>query len=268
MKLDAESGQIREAQTEESHEETQEPPVRQVVEVVDDDRIPDEMETIKKDAQEIEETAEAIAEEVKEELDKKQARDEEPVSMEQGDEDTVVSESKGGVESLFTQSTSPVTPEITVVGKKDKSLGVWIGAVLGVALAIGLSLIFFVRGPSSLPFLAAKPTPTPTQAPKPTPTTAPAVTRSDITVQVVNGGGTPGAASKMKKFLEDKGYKVAGTSNADEYTFTETEVDVKSGKDAVATLLKDDLKSDYTVASTTGTVEESASYDAKVIVGK
>jgi len=89
-----------------------------------------------------------------------------------------------------------------------------------------------------------------------------------VKVSVINGGGTPGAGSKMKTFLEEKGYTVVSVGNAEEYTYTDTEILVKSGKDEFATLLADDLKADYVLGTSSATVEESADYDAQVIVGK
>jgi hypothetical protein len=94
--------------------------------------------------------------------------------------------------------------------------------------------------------------PTPTLAPTPTVATP---NRADITIEVLNGGGVPGAAGKMKTFLEDKGYKVGSTANADAYTFDETEIDVKPGKEAYLKLLQADLASDYTVGTSTATLD-------------
>lgn len=269
LKLDSESGQIEEAEALEA-EESKSPSVRQVVEVVEEGPVPEALETIKKDAEEIEEAVEEIEEEVSEELEQKKEAEEEAsdtvqvphVSREQ------VEESKKGVESLFMKTESSISPEITVVGKRGPSLGVWVGAMLGVALAIGVSLILLVRGPSTLPFLAAKPTPTPTSAPEPTPTLAATVSKSDIKVSVLNGGGTPGAGSKMKALLEEKGYTVVTVGNAEDYSYEQTEILVKSGKSDYQKLLSEDLKADYTLGTSSATVDEDADYDAQVIVGK
>ncbi len=266
LKLD-DSGQIKEAEPKEVIEEPTEPPVRQVVEVVEEEAVvPEAIETIKKDAEEIEDAVEEIEAKV-EEHNEVHHHDsdvvETPVMSESHQE-----ESKSNVESLFVKSEPGVTPEITVVGKRGPSLGVWVGAMLGVALAIGVSLILLVRGPSTLPFLAAKPTPTPTPTVEPTPTPASEVNKSDIKVSVLNGGGTPGAGSKMKTFLEDKGYTVVSVANAKEYTYTETEILVKSGKEAYGKLLNEDLKADYTLGTSSASVEEDAAYDVQVIVGK
>lgn len=255
LKLDAMSGQVQESE--------HEPSVRQVVEVIDDGAVPEAIETIKKDAEEIEEAVEAIEEEVKEAQVSSDAVDTTPSMNEE-----IAGDSKNSVESIFVKSNTGVNPEITVVGKRGPSLGVWVGAMLGVALAIGVSLIFLVRGPSTLPFLAAKPTPTPASTAEPTLSPAAEITKSDIKVRVINGGGTPGAGSKMKTFLEGKGYTVASVANASTYTYTQTEISVKSGKTEYAKLLTDDLKADYSLGTASAVVAESASYDAEVIVGK
>lgn len=278
LHLDTASGQIKEAETstdispEADLKDSASSPARQVVEVVSDEQLPEAIETIKEEAEEIEKAAETIGEKI----DEIQTPEAVPTTVVEVPargmhEDVAEDTTKGSVESLFAKATSPtpsVAPEITVVGKRGTPVGVWVGAMLGIVLAIGVSLILLVRGPSHLSFLSPKPTPTPTQAPTPIPTIASVVNRKDVKVSVLNGGGVAGAGTKMKVFLENKGYTVTSVGNADAYTFDQTEVHVKSGSDAIASLLKDDLKSDYTVASSTGTVDTSAAYDAQVIVGK
>lgn len=265
LKLD-ETGQIQDVAVVEPVVEEKEPPIRQVVEVVEEEgTVPDAIETIKKDAEEIAEAVVEIEEEVKEEMAAPQNENvSAPIMHEE-----VAQAPKGGVESLFVKSEPGINPEITVVGKKGTPLGVWVGAMLGVALAIGVSLILLVRGPSTLSFVSpAKPTPTPMPTTAPTPTAA-AVNKSDIKVRVVNGGGTPGAGSKIKTFLEDKGYTVVSVGNAEEYTFTQTEITAKEDKAAYSTLLADDLKAEYSLGtSSSSTIDADAAYDVQVIVGK
>jgi len=270
LKLDPASGQIKgDAASEEVVTKEKEPTVRQVVEVVEEGNVPEALDTIKKDVVEIEDAVDVIEEEVKKTEDTRDDVEALPKAPTMNEE--VVEESKANVESIFTKSESGINPginpEITVVGKKSAPLGVWIGAMLGVALAIGASLILLVRGPATLPFFAAKPTPTPTETPVPTPSPI-TVSKSDIKVAVVNGGGTPGAGSKMKTFLEEKGYIVVNVGNAKEYTYTQTEVLVKNGKEEYAKLLIDDLKVDYALGTSSAVVEAGAAYDAQVIVGK
>lgn len=247
-----ESGEIQPSS--ESVVEEKTPPVRQVVEVVQENDVPDAIETIKKDAEEIEEAVSTIEEKVSEEV--------KPI-----DEGVRYEATKGNVESLFVKSQTGVSPEITVVGKKTTPLGVWVGAMLGVALAVGLSLVLLVKGPPITSFIGAKPTssPTPTMVPTPSPVLA---IRTDIKVNVLNGGGTPGAGGRMKAFLESKGYNVVSVGNTEEYTYEQTEILAKTGMSHVITLLTDDLKAEYTLGTSSASVEESADYDAQVIVGK
>lgn len=268
LRLDTDSGQITESDTKKETEDTDTPPIRQVVEVVEDDAIADSIDTIKKDVEEIEDAVETVEEELE---DLERLNEPSPPEEESPKDEGIMEpeDTKSSVESLFMKSTAPVTPDITVVGRKDRSLGVWIGAMLGIVLAIGVTLLFVVNGPPAfLSFGGAEPTPTPTEAPQPTPTPVSVLKREDIAISVLNGGGVPGAAGDMQDFLESKGYVVGSVGNADEYTYEETTILVKSGSDDVAELLREDLSQDYTIASETGTLDEDAEYEAQVIVGE
>lgn len=234
---------------------TSPPAARQVVEIVDDTAVPEAIKTIKNDAQEIEEAVESLEQAVEASLPEEHVQ-------------STKNEEVDGVESLFSGRTRGVNPEITVIGKKDKSLAIWVGAMIGIAVAVGLGLIFIVRGSSSLPSFGAKPTPTLAPTVIPTPTVDASISRKDISVRVLNGGGVAGAASLMKAFLEEKGYIVDSTGNTKEYTYTSTVVQVKAGKEAQKIMLTDDLKVDYTLEASTEAVASDAAYDAIVIVGK
>lgn len=248
-----------------TQEAVAEAPMRQVVEVIEEDRVPDALEIIKENAKEIEEEVEAIEDEVQSSVASPTVESEQERQAEVEEEQ----HSKDVVGSLFTKEPTGISPEITVVGKRDTSLGVWLGAMLGIALAVGVSLVVLVRGPQTFTsMIPAKPTPT--AVPTVLPTAAPVVTlnRKDIRVKVLNGGGVVGAGSKMKAFLEDKGYTVSDVANADSYTYETTEIKVKAGSEAMGKMLSDDLKADYSLGSTSGQLADSASYDAEVIVGK
>lgn len=170
-------------------------------------------------------------------------------------------EQKEEVEDLFEKETSQVPQEISVKIQPKRKLWVWVLVVLALASIVGIGMMF-VRGDSS----GTAPTPTPTPIPSPTP--APVLDRADLTVEVLNGGGAVGAAGKMRDFLKEKGYSVESVGNTDEYTYEETEILVKPDKEAYLSLLKEDLAADYLIGSTAATLEEDASYDARVIVGK
>lgn len=107
----------------------------------------------------------------------------------------------------------------------------------------------------------------------PTPAVAGATTgtssmKGDITIQVLNGGGVIGAGSKMKKFLEEKGYKVSEVSNADTFSYQKTEVHVKASKSSYQALLINDLKDSFSVATDTSALSSDIGFDARIIVGK
>lgn len=175
---------------------------------------------------------------------------------------------KETVAELFRRP-SPVMPEIAVHREKPKRNTLLLVGGIAILVALLFGGIVAVKG-KSLSFgniLFVAPTPTPTPAPTPTPTPEP-VNRADIKIQVWNGGGVPGAASKMKSFLEEKGYKVEDVSNADAYTYDKTEVQVKEGKESILKLLTEDLKDTYTLATNAATLSSDVSYDARVVVGK
>lgn len=229
--------------------------VTQVVEEVSDvDTKP--LEDIKQDAADIEQKVQELEENIETAT--------ESVPVESAKEE----EKKELVDELFQKETKEVAPEIAMykgVGG-GKSVFIWALIVIVIALLTGGGLFLAVRGKSSLPFLA-QPTPTPTPAPLPTPTPA-ELSRESLNVQVLNGGGVAGAGSKMKKFLEDKGYKVGDVGNADAYTYENTQVLVKPDKEAFLSLFENDLKNSYTVGTAAATLSSDSSFDAQVIVGK
>lgn len=232
--------------------------------------VPEEaLETIKESAEKIEEVVEEIQEKKEEE---KLDRDEEP----NGETVPVVlppeqkrANDKETLEELFTKESSPsVFPDITEHKSHSPApVFLWAIIIIAVALLTGGTLLVVVSGLPKLPTMFTKPTPTPSPAPTPTPTpTAPA--RGDIKIQILNGGGTPGSASKAKAFLEKKGYTIAETGNTDKYTYTKTELLVKPGKEAYLEFLQEDLKEDYTIGTASATLPADVAFDARVIVGK
>lgn len=227
------------------------------------------LDTIKEKATEIEEVVEEIQEKKEEE---KLSQDEEP----DGETTPVVlppEQKKANdietIEEIFTKEPSPsVFPDITEYKSTSPApVFLWAIIIIAVALLTGGTLLVVVSGLPKLPIMFTKPIPTPTPAPIPIPTPV-ASTRGDIKIQILNGGGTPGSASKAKAFLEKKGYTVAETGNTDKYTYTKTELLVKPGKEAYLEFLKSDLKADYTIGTASATLPADVAFDARVIVGK
>ena len=166
-----------------------------------------------------------------------------------------------------------------------------------VVIILGVVVFFGVRFVGSRAKKEVAPTPTPTlvqsvptetptppptggsPTPKSSPTTTPKPTanpvdpasgldRSDLSVEVKNGGGVAGAAGKVSDFLKNLGYKVVSVGNADNFDYQSVVVEVKSAKSSFLSLLKKDLSTSYTIGSTSADLSATSSADALVIVGK
>ncbi|MBI2430757.1 MAG: LytR C-terminal domain-containing protein [Candidatus Levybacteria bacterium] len=129
--------------------------------------------------------------------------------------------------------------------------------------------------PTDAPTPTEEVTPTPEESPTPTPKptaspidTATGLDRSELTVEVQNGSGQVGAASRASDFLKSLGYRVIATGNANNFEYENVTISVKSEVSKYLSLLKSDLSSQYTVGSTSATLSASSSADALVIVGK
>lgn len=220
------------------------PPVTQVVEVVEEDKESPEIATESVSASPVQEEME---EPIEESLSRKEK----------------VEELYHGVNE------SSVMPEISVHKNKPiVSIFVWAIVTIFVAILTG-GILFAIAKKTSPMKLFTKPTPTQTVTPTMTPTpTLAVIDKKSFEIKVLNGGGTPGAAGKMKTFLEDKGYTVSDTGNTDEYTYELTEIHGKTTmKDAILNL-KADLAGTYTLSTVAADLSASASSDVEVVVGK
>lgn len=187
--------------------------------------------------------------------------------------------------------TQPVEPLATYPARSSKKKNrllkiIVILIILGLIIFFGKSLIggkketakpaALTPTPTEFQFPTDTPQPsvstTPT-SPTPTPKASPidkatGLDRSSVSVEVLNGSGVIGAASKASDILKNLGYNVTSTGNADNFDFTDTEVHVKSTKSKFAGLVKSDLSSSYTVNVASADLDASASADIRVIVGK
>lgn len=232
------------------------PMVTQVVEVVEDDMVAlSEVPSEESDTMEANATS---AEESHPESQEGSVSSAETQAARVGTEEPA---RKSLVEELYTTRREPaVMPEISMhKGNGKKPILVWAIVTIIVAITTGGILFAVSKKGTHMPTLFARPTPTPTPA---------TVDKSTFDIKVLNGGGTPGAASKMKSFLEGKGYKVVSTGNTDSYTFDTTEIHGKpTMTDAIANL-KADLKDTYSLGTVAADLDASASADIEVIVGK
>lgn len=178
-------------------------------------------------------------------------------------------------------------------GKKGKSSMIRMIAIILIVLGLGAFAVNAFFNSNSVPVeeeIALTPTPTdfifPTDTPTPTPPPstpsatpklspvvspidkATGLSRSSLKVDVQNGSGQVGVASKMAEVLKSFGYTVGQIGNASSYDYLDVSILVKSTKSAYIPLLKKDLETTYTVASTSATLSASSSADAVVIIGK
>lgn len=174
------------------------------------------------------------------------------------------------VEEIFTKNDgikSNMAPENR---KSNSILLVWALIVIVAAITTGLGLLFFSgksnnqtqKAPSVVPTQEITTTPAPSAIP-----TVPSIAKEDINIEVLNGGGVAGAASKMKDFLVRLGYKVGDTGNASDYSYEKTEIHVKSGQENIADMLSSDLEDDYTLGSSSADLDADSEYDVRIIVG-
>ncbi len=96
--------------------------------------------------------------------------------------------------------------------------------------------------------LSAEPAPAPGTTPPPAeaPETVPA---ADVTVAVYNGSGTSGLAAATKTELEDEGFPVSTTGNADSRDYDATEIRFAAGDEALAATLAAAVPGAVTVQS-------------------
>ncbi len=136
-----------------------------------------------------------------------------------------------------------------------------------------LSFIFFVlltnyKLPTNLSSLVKKPVPTatPTVVPLPTVTPTPAFTKADLKIKVLNGSGVVGKAGDVRDILKSKGYTDVLTGNADNYDYTQSELQVKDNKQQATAMIEQDLKA-YESSFKVTTLSATNSADVVLIVG-
>lgn len=137
-----------------------------------------------------------------------------------------------------------------------------------------LAALYFIgasSGKNILQTIAPVSTPTPIVAVVPTslPTpTTPQLERSELTVAILNGSGTAGAAKGVSSTLDELGYNIGTIGNAAKFTYTGITIHVKQSKNSYLSLLEKDIRDANPNASISATVDDTITQDAEVIVGK
>ncbi len=143
-----------------------------------------------------------------------------------------------------------------------------------VIFIVTFALFYFIAASRSkdgvnLPFLT-KPTETPTPSPSPvppTPTPTVVVKREEVNVKVLNGTGVAGQAGGLKAALLKAGYVGVVTDNADKYDYTQSVLQIKSGKEYLESTILEDIK-DFITGPKVETLDSAETADVVVIIGK
>jgi len=94
--------------------------------------------------------------------------------------------------------------------------------------------------------------------------------REELRIEVLNGAGVAGTASRAKEFLVSLGYDQIEVGNADNFNYQETEIFVKDGDEDLFEFLSTDLSVQYQVKDEVLALEEDEveGLDALIIVGR
>jgi len=160
-----------------------------------------------------------------------------------------------------------------------------IGLVVAVLmLGIAGGVFFYTNIPSkktedtvksTIPKAAIKPSPdqeqinpTATSSATPSATSSANIDLSSYTITVLNGSGKAGEAGRLEKVLEDNGFNVTETGNADSSDYEKTEVLFKERVPDEAKLPLDKLLKSIYSLDIEKNLEENAETDIVIIIGK
>ncbi len=175
-----------------------------------------------------------------------------------------IHEEEKHLHDIHTETNLPNTPE------KKPGNPVWWIIIPGIFLLGALlgGIVFYQKGINKGEDLTATPTPSAldsTETASPTPAAQMDLTK--FQVNILNGSGIAGEASRAKDLLTAAGFKVSGTGNASSYSFTKTVIKAKSDVDsAFLTKLSETLGKSYSLDKAQ-TLSDSSSDDVQVVVG-
>ena len=105
--------------------------------------------------------------------------------------------------------------------------------------------------------------------PQNTPTPIPTISIDSLKIQVLNGSGVAGEATKVSTLLSQNKFKVINTGNALNYDYVKTEIQAKElVSTQIINLLVESLKNDYTSTVSATKLAASSEYDIIVTTGK
>lgn len=150
------------------------------------------------------------------------------------------------------------------VTKKSKRPVIFIAIVIIVLIAAGAFLL--TRNKSNKPPKVADVV---TQSPSPSTTPTPAIDKLSVKIQVLNGTGTPGQATKVAVSLKNAGYNLDNikTGNVTD-TVPATTIAAKSGFESTAADIMSVLNADFPdISVNTSPLDASSSFDIVVTTG-
>jgi hypothetical protein len=132
-------------------------------------------------------------------------------------------------------------------------------------IAFTVFLIFGMGGQKE----EVRPTPPPQviapTVPEPSPLPTPRV--SDFSIQVLNGAGIPGEASRAASLLTAAGFSKITTGNAEKFNFVETEIAAKANVSENFLRKIENLLSKTYVLAKTKSLSSSSAFDVVITIG-
>lgn len=161
----------------------------------------------------------------------------------------------------------PKTPEETASELDHKNSFLFIvGLVVFLVIIVGTGLFAaFLFTQSNKEVVTA-----PVETAQPSPSPEEELDRSVFVFEVLNGSGVSGAAAKAQEQLEDLGYTVIKTGNADRQNYTETKIYVSEELEGKADIFLEEIKLEYANATFSGilTSAKDSTASARIIIGK
>lgn len=163
----------------------------------------------------------------------------------------------------FSSRRGPVAMNTT---KNSNKMWLWI-VIIVLLIAVGVGAYFFMNREAEDSDSSSI---TPTSS---FPTDKPSPTEEDVDLEayeimVLNGSETAGEAGRLKTALEEAGFKVAGTGNADKTDYTETIVQAKSTvSKGYLDKLREELEGTYELTTNVEELDDDDENDVVVIIG-
>lgn len=139
-------------------------------------------------------------------------------------------------------------------------------AIVVFVVLIGGSF-FLIKGKTSQKKDQSKTSDKTTVTETPEPTEEPEFKKSDFTIKILNGSGKAGLSGSLQKDLEEKGYKVESTGNADNFNYKTTIIQAKEKAPSKFVDELKDILSDKYGSVETEKLDEDEDIDAVIIIG-